>query len=971
MFIGKIILNNFRIFRGQHKFDFDNKKVIVVEGPNGHGKSTIFDAINWVISGKISRYVGSSEHQQFNYIINNDAYLHGVNEASVEIHFYCEEELTIKRIVNKNGSTTLFINGQQIRLREGQKEIVRRLVNEQIVNDAKLLDSIDLLSFIESTLILSQENLEEFVRGNKPTERYFKLEQILGLTRYGKDFKDYLQELKKEYWTEYNNIISKQKGLKHKRELLNAEYQPKLQQSERNGNKTKQKILDEFNVFFRDLQKYSLKSLNNNQSFHDITENEYKEFKNYIEDLEGELKKFDFLKYEIEQKEVYVNEIDFNKKIKKFRSNINTLKEKRVKREKGLKTAYLISEKLRDISLTNKFLDAKEIEKENIKMTNSNVIKNLEKISRNIGVNYMSISPEIISNFIESFRLNSNVIKELLDKNNILEYENHLNALTQKEKSLEKKYNSKNKHVNNLQNKIKGIEKLVLKLNSQKKSNLETRIETIIHEVQNHLIQSNEKKCFVCGSTFSSSGELKDSIRMQIESSNKLVNEFERTLNEYKVQLNKLNAELNVVEQEVKISQRELDNLKKEIIELKNKIVVMRLNNSIDIEDIKGVQLEIEKLQSNQQNNETKYKGFLEIKKGLDLLNDLKQKRELILEEEKEIVKKHNSYKYFIGEPKKLELKQNKIDNYISSAKLKIQDYDRQEIDFNTLNQDMVRQMQLLSQIHSELEKMVNCELKLNSNETLEFIIKNINFLKSEMFKARNLLTTIEIYLDDIKLREMELKIKNYDQENLFLQEKIDKHEKMDDQLKSLITYHTQVQGSLVNEYLNGLSLAINSYFRQISPHSYFNYINLITKSNELFILLKDNPIGDEDIETDIEDAVNASLTLSAAQSTILAMSIFLALNKSQNWSKLNVIGIDDPFQNLDDINAYSFIDVMSNLVSVEERQILISTHDSDFARLSINKMNLNSNDYAYIKIQSYTREAIEIQSEQYQSLDE
>lgn len=136
-------------------------------------------------------------------------------------------------------------------------------------------------------------------------------------------------------------------------------------------------------------------------------------------------------------------------------------------------------------------------------------------------------------------------------------------------------------------------------------------------------------------------------------------------------------------------------------------------------------------------------------------------------------------------------------------------------------------------------------------------------------------------------------------------------------------------------------------------------------------ILLKDNQIGSADIESNIEDSVNASLTLSAAQSTILAMSIFLALNKSQNWSKLNVIGIDDPFQNLDDINAYSFIDVLSNLVSVEDRQILISTHDSDFARLTVRKMNLSSDDYAYIKIQSYTREAIEIQSEQYRSSGE
>ncbi len=87
-------------------------------------------------------------------------------------------------------------------------------------------------------------------------------------------------------------------------------------------------------------------------------------------------------------------------------------------------------------------------------------------------------------------------------------------------------------------------------------------------------------------------------------------------------------------------------------------------------------------------------------------------------------------------------------------------------------------------------------------------------------------------------------------------------------------------------------------------------------------------------------DIVNASFILSAAQSTILAMSIFLALNKSQNGSKLSLIGIDDPLQNLDDINECSFIDVMSNLMVVENRQILISTHDSDFAKLTVTSPN-------------------------------
>ncbi|MEC1159251.1 hypothetical protein, partial [Cytobacillus horneckiae] len=690
-----------------------------------------------------------------------------------------------------------------------------------------------------------------------------------------------------------------------------------------------------------------------------------------IESIEDELKRFDFLKFEIEQKELYVNDIEFNEKIINYKNNIDTLKGKKFKREKGIEKADLIREKLRNIALTNNYLDDKKIERENIKVDTSNIIKKLEIVSNNLGIDYVSLTYEKISDFIEKFRLNNDVLKKLLEKNNVLEYENQLVLLARKAERLETTCTPQNKLVNDLQNKIKIIDKQILDLNNQKKSNLESQINTIIHEVQTHLINSDEQKCLVCGSTFSSNEELKDSIRMQLENSKKLVNRFEIDLNEYKVQKSKLNVQQNLAEQELKVSEQELDNVRKEIKDLQNKIVVMRLNNSIDIEDIGQIQIEIEKVQNYKQNNDNKYNGFIEIKKGLDLLNDLKLKKERISEEEKEIHAKHNSYRYFIGDQRKLQLKLNKIESYINSAKIKIQEYDKQILELNQIIQAIERKLQQLAQIKSELEKMVNCKLVLNSSEILDFIIENISLLKNERFKARNLLKTIEKYMDDIKLREMESKINNYDRENLVLQKQVDQYVKMDEQLKNLFTYHTQVQSSLVNEYLNGLSLAINNYFRQISPHSYFNYINLITKKNELFILLKDNQIGAVDIESDIEDSVNASLTLSAAQSTILAMSIFLALNKSQNWSRLNVIGIDDPFQNLDDINAYSFIDVLSNLVSVENRQVLISTHDSDFARLSIRKMNLNSDDYAYIKIQSYTREAIEIQSEQYRSLGE
>lgn len=967
MFIHKIILNNFRIFSGKHEFNFLNKKVIMVEGPNGHGKSTIFDAINWAISGKIARYVGSSEHQQFNYVINSDAYSHGIDEASVEIYFN-NEEATIKRVAKKNGSSKLFVNNQSFGLREGQKEIVKLLVNKDMINDTNLIESIDLPSFIESTLILSQENLEEFVRGDKPTQRYSKLEQILGLTRYGQEFRDYLHNLKKNHLTNYENMISKLKDLKHEKELLEAEYQPKLQQNTTYGNKTKLSILEDLNEFLCNLHR-PIKTFDQYQHFYEITTEEYIVIQKHIEKIEGELKRFAAFKFEMEQKQINVHDIELSKKIVKLESDIKTLEETRSKRKSGIEKANIIRGKLNNVVQINNYLDEKKVEKEKLNIEIKNISENLQVIAKNLKIDYVDLNITKVSNFIKEYNDNSNLLKRLIDKKAILEYEDQLINLAKRETFLKSENNIRNKTLSTLSEEINVIEKNILDLTNKRKATLDDQIHTLIHEVQTYLLNSNEQRCLVCGTTYNDSKELKGSIEIQINNSKDLLSEFEKTINEYKVKKNQLNIKLDEVKQESLSTYKELGDLSSKIEDIKNKVVVIRLNNSNNVEDPKLINLEIEKLQDYRQNNANKVRGFIEIKRLLTVLEDLKFKKEEISEVEKNKIRQQKEYKHLIKNEKQLKLKLNKIDNYTIIANSKVQEYDKKILKLTQDIQDLQRKIKLLSKIKSELEQLLDREMSLNSSQILNVIIDNVSFLEKEKYEARNLLITIEKYLNDIKLRELEGKIKKCDQETLSTQKEIENYETLDEQLKNLIAHHTKVQSSLVNEYLNGLSLTINNYFRQISPHSYCNYINLLTKKNELFILLNDSQLRYEDIEDSIDESVNASLTLSAAQSTILAMSIFLALNRSQNWSKLNIIGIDDPFQNLDDINAYSFIDVIANLNSVENRQILISTHDSDFAKLSIRKMNLDPEDYAYIKIQSYTREAIEIESKQHKYL--
>lgn len=52
--IGRIRIVNFKIF-DDLKIQFNNKAVTVLDGPNGFGKTTVFDAIELAIRGKINR----------------------------------------------------------------------------------------------------------------------------------------------------------------------------------------------------------------------------------------------------------------------------------------------------------------------------------------------------------------------------------------------------------------------------------------------------------------------------------------------------------------------------------------------------------------------------------------------------------------------------------------------------------------------------------------------------------------------------------------------------------------------------------------------------------------------------------------------------------------------------------------------------------------------------------------------------
>jgi len=141
--------------------------------------------------------------------------------------------------------------------------------------------------------------------------------------------------------------------------------------------------------------------------------------------------------------------------------------------------------------------------------------------------------------------------------------------------------------------------------------------------------------------------------------------------------------------------------------------------------------------------------------------------------------------------------------------------------------------------------------------------------------------------------------------------------------------------GELVDKLIKGHESLINTFYGQVNAHPRFKTVHFVTKripgrggGNAIFI---------EAIDEYGKKRINPSLTFSSAQLNVLAVSIFLAIHTKQTWSTLDTILMDDPIQNMDDLNILSYIDLIHRIC--KDKQIIISTHDDNIYRLMQRKL--------------------------------
>src|SRR3989344_3917092 len=116
-FIKKLVMKGFKSFARETVIDLDRHMNVIV-GPNGSGKSNITDALCFVLGRLSIKSIRAAKAAHL--IFSGNEHYKGGNQAFVElildnaekVFSYDTKEVSIKRIVNKNGQGTYKINGE-------------------------------------------------------------------------------------------------------------------------------------------------------------------------------------------------------------------------------------------------------------------------------------------------------------------------------------------------------------------------------------------------------------------------------------------------------------------------------------------------------------------------------------------------------------------------------------------------------------------------------------------------------------------------------------------------------------------------------------------------------------------------------------------------------------------------------------------------------------------------------------------
>jgi len=142
-------------------------------------------------------------------------------------------------------------------------------------------------------------------------------------------------------------------------------------------------------------------------------------------------------------------------------------------------------------------------------------------------------------------------------------------------------------------------------------------------------------------------------------------------------------------------------------------------------------------------------------------------------------------------------------------------------------------------------------------------------------------------------------------------------------------------QADVVRTHLEYLEPTTQRLYHRLNRHPIFGNVRIRIDENTREIDIEAEASVFRERLGDI--AVSPPAFFSDAQMNSLAITVFLAGTLRQRWSGFNTILIDDPVQQMDEMNVCGFLDLIRGLSG--QRQFIIFTSSRDFYLLALDKL--------------------------------
>lgn len=220
-----------------------------------------------------------------------------------------------------------------------------------------------------------------------------------------------------------------------------------------------------------------------------------------------------------------------------------------------------------------------------------------------------------------------------------------------------------------------------------------------------------------------------------------------------------------------------------------------------------------------------------------------------------------------------------------------------------------------LSALENLRKEVINYEISLDTVQTAASIAKirqDINNLEKALTKAK-------------------IEAKQYDEWSAFFKEV---HEQLERLRKKTLTEYTSKYGPLTS--------LIQRRLRQV-----YGFGDIKLHPEKEGISVKVSRRSEKDIAP--------SDYFSESQIQILMLSLFMSAALTQTWSSFAPVLLDDPVTHFDDLNAYSFIELIRGLVvdSDGKHQFIISTCEDRLFRLMYQKFKKMEGRVIFYKFES------------------